>query len=276
MNKRSEEIIKKFYKNVLNKIIKSTSKNVTISEIIDIANKISKNRDFQKLASKVAVQLSKSSINVDKDKWKKLFKEIKEKDKRKNKRAINHEYSKYELGLMNKTVRKNFKMIKSIPKEIVKLYQTKLIKTLVKEVAEGKISRGSFLKELKNHGIKNANVIARTETAKLQSYLDETRATDLGSVVYEWRSNNDIRTRQSHRDMNGVIVFWRDKKEEKPYLDKMYGNAGEFPNCRCTRLPIMFPDRLTKSTYKVYNYKTKKVVEMNKNKLLEAIKKGGL
>ena len=46
--------------------------------------------------------------------------------------------------------------------------------------------------------------------------------------------------------MNGVIVFWR-PDNQKPLLDKMRGNAGEFPNCRCTPLPILDENDITES-----------------------------
>ena len=272
MNKRIEKLIKDFYKAVLNKIVKSSSKNVTINEIIDISHQISNDKDFQRLAAKVSIKIAREALKVNKSKWKKLFKEL----KKEQKPGIDHTYSKYETKLMKKVANENFKMIKSVPKHILNVYRQKDIKVLIREVAKGELGRGSFEKRLKEHGYKNAALIARTESAKLLSYVDEKRATDLGAVCYEWRSNNDLRTRPSHKDMNGVIVFWRNKKEEKPYLDKMYGNAGEFPNCRCTRLPIMFPERLNKNVYRVYDYRVHKIITMGKNELIEAINKGGL
>ena len=56
----------------------------------------------------------------------------------------------------------------------------------------------------------------------------------------------------------------------------MRGNAGEFPNCRCYGAPIFDEDELTKSNYKVYDYRIDKVVSMNRKDLIEALRKRGL
>ena len=75
--------------------------------------------------------------------------------------------------------------------------------------------------------------------------------------------------------MNGVIVFWR-SADQKPLLDNMRGDAGEFPNCRCSPEPILDVDDLTKTTYKVYNYLTDKVMTMNKKELIDHLERGNL
>ena len=145
--------------------------------------------------------------------------------------------------------------------------------TLIEQTIKGTKPRGAFKKELQKHGATNAEVIARTEAAKLQTVVLESRATDIGSVAYIWLASKDKRTRKSHREMDGVVVFW---KFEKPLLDEMRGHAGQFPNCRCSPEPIFDEDDLTKSNYRVYNYKTDNVINMTKKELLEALKRGQL
>ena len=59
-------------------------------------------------------------------------------------------------------------------------------------------------------------------------------------------------------------------------LDNMRGNAGEFPNCRCDPQAIFDEDDLDKNQYKVYDYKTDKVITMSKNELIKAMLNKGL
>ena len=75
--------------------------------------------------------------------------------------------------------------------------------------------------------------------------------------------------------MNDVIVFWR-PDNQKPLLDKMRGNAGEFPNCRCTTEPLFDENDFEDNFYKVYDYRIDKVVSISKKKLIESIRKGAL
>ena len=93
--------------------------------------------------------------------------------------------------MMNGIIQHNFNMIKSIPQEMNKILEYKLVGTLIDEVANGKLSRNSFRKELAGHGVKKAKLIARTETAKLQSAITEMRATNIGSICYEWVASMD-------------------------------------------------------------------------------------
>lgn len=227
---------------------------------------------YKKFAKKFAVELAKKGLRGQQGTWRKFY----EAAKKKHVVALPKTWKEFEVEQLRKSASKNFEMITSIPRKTLDVLERKYTTVLIEEVAMGKRSRGSFQREMEKHGHKNAKLIARTETSKLQSGIIENRAVDLGSVCYRWLSSNDKRTRQSHREMNGVVVFWRQVQSERPYLDGMYGNAGEFPNCRCAPQPIFDEFDLDKSNYKVYDYKQKKVISMGKKQLLEAIKKGEL
>ena len=229
------------------------------------------NSAYQKFAEKFAKELAKKGLARNRGIWRKYFEAA-----RKSKYiALTKTWTQFEAEQLSKAVKNNFQMIKTIPNETLKIMEHKYTSTLIEEVAKGKLSRGTFKRQLESHGHKNAKVIARTETAKLQTSILEGRATDLGSKAYFWLASNDKRTRPSHKAMNGVVVFWRNG-QEKPLLDKMWGNAGEFPNCRCTPQPIFDEDDLTKSNYKVYDYRNHKVINLTKNELLNAIINGSL
>lgn len=276
MNKSIERQILEIYSKVFNRVYSKTrlgllargKRDAILREVAIIES----SEAYNEFAIKFGKELAKKGMRYQRGIWRKFYKAA----KKLHYVALPHTYSEYEAQIMSKAVKHNFEMIKSIPRRTVEIMEHKYATTLIEEVAKGKLSRGSFMRELQSHGVKNARLIARTETAKLQTVIAETRARDLGSVAYEWRASHDKRTRPSHRDMDGVIVFWRDLLTEKPHLDGMFGNAGEFPNCRCAPQPIVDADQLTEQSYKVYDYRTQKIITISKNNLIKALQIGHL
>lgn len=271
--------IEKLINNIYIRLYKKVFDTKTLTDLLQgsrvlVQTKISllaTSEQYNKFAEKFSIILAKKGLNQQKGVWRKYF----EAAKKLHYVGLPHTYSEFEKQIQADAVKENFKMIKTIPREILKLSEHKYVTTLIEEVMEGKLSRGSFKKQLQSHGHKNAGVIARTETAKLQTSILKNRATKLGSKAYIWLSSNDQRTRPSHRAMNGVVVFWK-SADQKPLLDNMRGDAGEFPNCRCSPEPILDVDDLTKTTYKVYNYLTDKVITMNKKDLIDNLERGNL
>ena len=275
MNRRTERLINKIYQEVFKKVFtkqrivqasKGQSQNV-YSSLLQLQN----SKQYEEFAKKFAKKLASAGLSNQKGLWKKYYQAA----KAKHYIGIPDTYSQYELQLLQQIVQHNFKMIKSIPQHVMSVYEQKDIQTAIEAVAQGKVGRKSFETQLKQHGAKNARLIARTESAKLQTAIDEHRATSLGSVCYQWLSSKDKRTRPSHRAMNNVIVFWR-PDSQKPLLDKMRGNAGEFPNCRCTPIAILDENDLTDSSYKVYDYRSDSIVSISKAELIKSIRKGSL
>lgn len=275
MNKRIERQIREIYNEVFNKLYNSHNTSALSKgsrvEIIEAAMLLEASDKYKKFAEKYAIALAKTGLASKRAAWRHSYYAA----RRLHYVAIPKTFSEYEANVMSKAVKENFKMIKSIPRRTVEILEHKYTSTLIEEVAKGTLSRGSFRKELEKHGHKNAGVIARTETSKLQTTIAESRATEIGSKAYFWLSSKDKRTRQSHREMNGVVVFWR-PYEQKPLLDNMRGNAGEFPNCRCAPQPIVDFDDLKSATYKVYDYRFDKIITLTKRELIEALERGSL
>lgn len=276
MSKRVEKEIEKIYNAVFNRVLKRFSRRKLITaskkDIEKNILKVANSKFYEEFSKKFAKSLAKKGLAESRGVWRKYF----EAARKSQKGVIYANYSSFQKAQMYKVVEHNFKMIRSIPAHILQVYQHQYIKKLKSQVMSGTSSRGSFEKTLREAGHKNSKLIARTETAKLQTSILENRSTDLGSPAYIWRSSNDQRTRESHRLMNSVVVFWRKNDDEKPNIDNMFGNAGEFPNCRCSPRPIFNSNDLTNSRYKVYNYKLKKVVVMTKAELSKVIDKGSL
>ena len=276
MSKVIENQINKIYKEIFKKVFTKERTNDLLNNdriTVEFAiTKLQNSNKYNEFCKKFAEALAKKGLNNQKGIWRKYF----EAAKASHYIALPKTFKEFENKILYKATQQNFQMIKSIPNKIMELMNHKYTTTLIEEVAKGNLPRGSFKKELQKHANKNAGVIARTETAKLQSTILENRALNLGSIAYEWISSNDRRTRPSHKKMDGVIVFWRQSNLEQPFLDNMYGNAGCFPNCRCSPNPIFNEEDLPKSNYKLYNYKTHKIDNITKNKLLEILENGEL
>lgn len=277
MQKNVEKQIEKIYKQVWKKVFtKSRIKNLvkykseqTEKLRVDI-NYLTNSKMYTEFCKKFAKQLAIKSLNKQKGLWKKYYEAAK-----KNKLGVlQSSYSEYEKEQFKAAIERNFIMIKSIPQDVFETFKQKGVEVMISQTVSGSVGRKTFESFLSKKGAKHAKLIARTETAKLQTAIMEKRATDLGSVCYEWSSTKDKRTRQSHKDMNGVIVLWRQNLEERPYLDKMFGNAGEFPNCRCSPEPLFDERDLTDSTYKIYDYRTKTIKRISKTELIKIMKAG--
>lgn len=276
MNKATEREIEKIYNKVFNKIyskgrLASLSKGLRI-EILKAASSLSASKAYNEFAKKFAIELSKKGLTKERGLWRKYYRAA----KKLGYIALHKTWVAFEAEQLSKAVHHNFTLIKSIPEYTLKILEHRYTSTLIEEVAKGKLSRGSFERELKSHGHKNAKLIARTESAKLQTAITENRAKDLGSTAYIWKSSNDKRTRPSHKQMNGVVVLWRESDLEKPLLDGMYGHAGEFPNCRCDPQPIFDETDLDKSRYNLYDYREHKIINVSKSELLDILKKGSI
>lgn len=273
MNNATERQIEKIYRQVFKKVFtpKVLSQLLQGSTVTgqNLVRLLENSKAYQKFAAQFSVELAKKGLAQKRGVWRKYYQAA----KAIHYVAIPPTYKAYEYQIFSNAVKQNFTMIKTIPREMVKLMEHKYVSVLMEEVAKGTRSRGSFERELRKHGAANAKVIARTESAKLQTAIDRQRALDIGSVCYRWLSSKDRRTRPSHRDMDGVIVFWQ-ANDKKPLLDGMRGDAGEFPNCRCDNIPITYPisNDLPDTSYRVYDYTKDEIVRMPRAELIKRIK----
>ena len=224
---------------------------------------------FNEFAKKFAIALAKRGLNKQRGTWRKFY------EAARNARLVGlpSTYQKFEYQQMSNAVQHNFEMIHSVPQRMLEILNHKYTSVLIEEVAKGSTSRGSFARMLKHHGVKQAGVIARTETAKLQTAITKSRSLDLNVLTYTWKSSHDRRTRHSHAEMNNVIVFWR-PDNQKPLLDGMRGDAGEFPNCRCDAQPNVDINDFTESRYRVYDYRTDKIISVGRLQLLNMLERG--
>ena len=81
----------------------------------------------------------------------------------------------------------------------------------------------------------NAETIARTETGKVYSQLNQYRQKEAGLTRYRWATVGDDRVRDSHRALDGTLQSW----DEPPLVDGEPANPGDQINCRCVALPVI-------------------------------------
>lgn len=133
-------------------------------------------------------------------------------------------------------MREQVELIQSIPLEAAYRAQ----RLALEAVAGGRRADeiASELQQTTSVTENRAKLIARTETARANTALNESRARSVGSDKYIWRTSDDASVRHSHKKMNGRIFKW----DNPPSLsDGTTGHPGTFPNCRCYAEPIL-PD----------------------------------
>ncbi len=91
-------------------------------------------------------------------------------------------------------------------------------------------------------------MLARTQVSSTATAISEARADHLNLPAYEWLTAEDVRVRDSHVEMDHVIVLWADPPApealigEKSKLGRYH--AGQCPNCRCDANVIVDLDQL--------------------------------
>lgn len=123
----------------------------------------------------------------------------------------------------------NTRLIKSIPQQYLDKVQAAVAQSTLK---------GGNLKELateikKIGGVteSRAKLIARDQTSKFNSALEQVDMESLGVTHYTWSTSQDERVRDSHMANEGKIFAWDDPPET--------GHPGYEINCRCVALPVL-------------------------------------
>ena len=95
---------------------------------------------------------------------------------------------------------------------------------------------------------RRANLIARDQTAKLNSSLTKLRQESVGIETFRWQTSGDERVRSSHKIMDGRVCRWDDPtvwlNESTGKFVKRSSTAtktlpGQEINCRCNGIAII-------------------------------------
>lgn len=102
-----------------------------------------------------------------------------------------------------------------------------------------------MLPSMSNRGVK---MFARTAISASQTAVTLARMDDLEQQWYVWRTCSDQRVRNSHREMDGVLVWIRDPPSPEKLIGKPFQgvyHAGQIWNCRCYPEPVLDLNYLT-------------------------------
>jgi SPP1 gp7 family putative phage head morphogenesis protein len=128
------------------------------------------------------------------------------------------------------TTIENVSLIKSIPDEYFKNIES----IVFTNTTQGRTA-SSMIKQIQKQGkvtTRRAKLIARDQSSKLNSALNQQRQKNLGVEEYIWRTAGDSRVREDHNSKNGKIFRW-----DSPPADT--GHPGQDIQCRCVAQPII-------------------------------------
>lgn len=138
--------------------------------------------------------------------------------------------------LLRALLDENVTLIQSIPLDAAKRVHKLTLEGLETGARAAEISQS--IQRSGKVSKSRAMLIARTEVARTSSLLTESRAKQIGSEGYIWRTSRDKDVRHSHHLMEGKFVRW----DTPPTLsDGTTTHAGQIYNCRCYPEPVI-PD----------------------------------
>lgn len=125
---------------------------------------------------------------------------------------------------------------------------SRLVTTAKNEGWNGRQLEKAVMKELPAKYAHRAELIARTESAKLNSEVTRATYREIGCQYYKWMATPDERTRPDHAAMNGVIcsvddpTVYFEENPDDPLHPVPHGRTGEMCQlhpgedfqCRCT------------------------------------------
>ena len=143
----------------------------------------------------------------------------------------------------------------------VNLITTQPLNTLTKmrEIVQQSFSEGRRvgdiareINEVYGMGKRHAALVARDQTAKLNSAITRKQQEDAGVRMYVWDTSSDQRVRDSHRRMQGVYCryddaavysddegkSWKRKTLDMPNIKGKFMHPGEDYQCRCIAMPV--------------------------------------
>lgn len=145
----------------------------------------------------------------------------------------------YYREMLEKWVSANVDLIKSVPRESLESLKEKVYS----DYMNGR-STTNIVKELqRQYGMdkRRARLIARDQTAKLNSNINQSQQRDAGISKYEWSDSRDERVRTSHKRLNGHVFSW----DNPPETDRgRRCHPGEDYQCRCCAIPVFDIDEL--------------------------------
>lgn len=127
---------------------------------------------------------------------------------------------------------RNASLIKSLSEDLVKRVEQSVLRNQI----AGRPAKALREELTEQFGVvdSRARLIARDQTAKLNSDLNRKRQEQAGVTRYEWSTSNDERVRPRHRDIDGHEYKWGEPTGAEDGLP-----PGQPIQCRCVALAIV-------------------------------------
>jgi SPP1 gp7 family putative phage head morphogenesis protein len=142
---------------------------------------------------------------------------------------------------VQRMIEANAKLIRTLPADIARDV-TKQVATRQRagerssEIAKDMMRRFPLIAQSR------IQLIARTEVAKAAEAITRARSQALNLNWYQWLTAEDVRVRQSHKNLDLVLVNWNDAPSpEQLVSEKNVGHyhAGNIWNCRCASAVVV-------------------------------------
>ena len=135
--------------------------------------------------------------------------------------------------MLEKWISDNVDLIKTVPSDSLCK-----VKQLVYESFMGGKTNTDIIKELhRQYGMdkRHARLIARDQTGKLNAQITKHQQKDAGVNEYIWRTCQDERVRESHKELHGKMFSW----DNPPDVGRgRRCHPGEDYQCRCRAKPV--------------------------------------
>jgi SPP1 gp7 family putative phage head morphogenesis protein len=158
-------------------------------------------------------------------------------------RALRQEIEAVPISsMLDRLLEKQVGLITSLPREAserVHRLNVEMVHVRALEVVVGGRRWEDIVEDIQATGdvtLSRANTIARTEVARSASEIQATRAMNVGSEGFIWRTAKDRDVRLIHERLEGKYFPWNDP----PLLDNgRPGLPGTIYNCRCWAEPVL-------------------------------------
>ena len=132
--------------------------------------------------------------------------------------------------ILTASTQSNVALITKMPSD----YLTKIQNRVYTGTTQGNTSRSLIADIIKISRVEltRAKLIARDQTAKINSALNQQRQQNFGVEEYTWRTADDGNVRDTHMENNGVVFRW-----DTPPKDT--GHPGNDIQCRCIAQAII-------------------------------------
>ena len=144
--------------------------------------------------------------------------------------------------LLQSHAAENASLIKTLPRDAISKIEQDVLRSVRAGDSTATIARQ--IREQWSTTEGRARVIARDQTSKLTSQLNENRQRQIGVKRYTWKDVDDARVRKTHEQRDNKVFEWgrpieEQLREKGLQVDPIDGHPGQPIQCRCIAIPML-------------------------------------